>query len=78
MSMEDNTNRMAEATSHLGAKYGLGVECRGMVAGAPLGDTPGMHDFGGNVGSGGDLPRRGMSGRFENTGMPDCGNTPRH
>ena len=77
MSMQDNTNRIAEATSNLGAEYGVGVGCRGMVVAAPLGDTPGLHGFGGNGGAGGHLPRRGMSGRVEKTGMVDDAGTSR-
>ena len=75
--MEDNTNRMAEETSQLGAECGVCVGNRGMIAGAPLGNTPGMHGLGGGGGSGGHLPRRGMLGRFENTGMADDAGTSR-
>ena len=77
MFMQDNTNRMAEWTSQLDAGYVVDVGCRGMVAGAPPGNTPGMHGLGGSGGSGGHLPRRGMSGRFENTGMADEAGTSR-
>ena len=47
--MQDNTNRMAEWTSQLDAGYVVDVGCRGMVAGAPPGNTHGMHGLGGSA-----------------------------